>query len=368
MANIFTPTLILTSHLLTGYLIFSHSLLAVDPTLSAPSASLEKKCRAKIECICPTGPQGFEGPRGPTGIPGATGPTGRTGPTGPSGPTGPLGIPGRTGPQGPVGPTGSNGPTGPQGVQGASGPTGPTGADGTTGATGPTGPSGPPGPSGAQGPSGGVTGPPGITGPTGPTGPSGASGGTGGDTGPTGPTGLTGPNGPAGAEGHSLKSYGYFGTFSGATIPEGQRIPFDTVFKTGGISPPSLTLLNQIQVPLAGDYFVNWMVTFAQPGGGFNTIIHPYGLDLVVGITAVPNTATSVNVVYLLASFLGPQQNFGYQIQGQAILTNLAANDLISLRYSPSGGNTTNLILQNYFANPSTSSISASITVIKLNQ
>lgn len=360
------------SNLILGFLfLFCPFFLIADsetnPTLSSTSDSpfqfnpiLTSKttCKPKNECFCPTGPTGQQGPRGHIGMEGPSGSQGPTGPTGPIGLTGPTGLQGITGPQGHVGPTGATGPTGPSGPTGPIGPRGPAGPSGGIGATGPRGPTGMTGATGPTGMSGGARGPTGATGPLGPTGPQGPSGPSGGMTGPTGPTGPTGLTGATGIAGFGLKAYGYFGILTSSTVAAGNDIPFSSTFKVGppaGGSPPTL-VGNKVQVNVAGDYFVDWLVNFQEHS------TDGYGFDLTVGPSAIPNTAYSVHV--------NDTANRGYQIQGQAILTGLAALDQIAVRLSPSGGIVAPLTLTNTFGVGflgATFCISASITVIKLN-
>lgn len=337
---------------------FSISAMASAKYLSDNNNVLTAKCGPKIECCCPTGPDGDSGPRGLTGFEGATGSTGPTGPTGPQGFTGPQGILGRTGPSGPTGVTGPKGFTGAIGVTGATGPTGSSGGSGATGPTGPTGSQGPRGPIGETGPLTGATGDAGPSGPTGPKGPTGPTGGTGGITGPTGPTGPRGPTGGTGPAAKGLRSYGSFGKLNTETIAgAGATINLTNTLKVSSTFPPTL-VGGGVQIATAGTYMIYWTVNYQDTNAtqvGYGFLITKNGVPTGT-LTAIP-------------SRLRRDNNPSYLVAGQVILT-AVTNDVLRIATAPNTGTAPGPITIKSSFGISTitlPNLGASLVIMKLN-
>jgi len=259
-----------------------------------------------------TGSTGSAGNNGPTGTTGSTATTGVTGTTGCTGQTGLTGITGSTGATGTTGRTGCTGITGSTGITGTTGATGPccTGTTGTTGVTGSTGytGSGTTGTTGLPGTTGttgfaGTTGTTGATGVTGSTGTAGATGATGG-IGATGAAGATGATGPAGG----VSEYAYIYNLTGYAVAVEADILFDSngPITAGFLHTPGSSMITIVN---AGTYKIQFSVSAVEP--------NQFALFINGGLVG--------GTVY--GSGAGTQQNMG-----MAIVTDVAAGDILTLR------------------------------------
>ncbi len=279
--------------------------------------------------IGPTGLQGFRGATGPTGLVGAFGPTGVTGLQGTSGFRGETGFTGETGFIGSTGPA--------NGFMGSTGLTGVTGFVGSTGFNGPTG----------------------LTGTTGITGATGFVGSTGPASGPSGPTGFTGPTGPQGNIGstggtvagiHYLRSV----TRGGGAIQQiTNGTPANVIFPTNTfINGWTISGGNTIfTCPATAFYLISYSVA------AFTATPPPFlNYETLVGLSVNGVVVQNSRVIIIYAASC-PYANLDHLIfltVGDQIAVNVNVNVV--------GGS---VFIRNYAPVPSTSTIAASITIVR---